>query len=204
MEPIIDDMLDGYEKGRLSRRALVQGLTALAMAAAATPSAIRGVKAAEEAASPLKATNVDHVSILTEDLQGSIDFYKSVFGFNELSADKEHKIMRMGPGKKIILSLRQQEPYGKVDHFGFRVEGFREKSGGRDELPQGQGAGAEDGLGIRLSLPRSERRGGAAGLSGRGTMPGEACKTGSPLVVIPAKAGIPARLAVPGFPLSRE
>jgi catechol 2,3-dioxygenase-like lactoylglutathione lyase family enzyme len=126
MEPIIDDMLDGYEKGRLSRRALVQGLTALAMAAAATPSAIRGAKAAEEAASPLKATNVDHVSILTKDLQGSIDFYKSVFGFNELSADKEHKIMRMGPGKKIILSLRQQEPYGKVDHFGFRVEGFRE------------------------------------------------------------------------------
>ena len=120
MEPIIDDMLDGYEKGRLSRRALVQGLTALAMAAAAP-----GAKAGE-AASPLKATNVDHVSILTKDLQGSIDFYKSIFGFNELSADKEHKIMRMGPGKKIILSLRQQEPYGKVDHFGFRVEGFRE------------------------------------------------------------------------------
>ena len=134
MEPIIDDMLDGYEKGRLSRRALVQGLTALAMAAAAP-----GAKAGEAAASPLKATNVDHVSILTEDLQGSIDFYKSVFGFNELSADKEHKIMRMGPGKKIILSLRQQEPYGKVDHFAFRVDGFRENQEAATSFLKGKG-----------------------------------------------------------------
>ncbi len=74
---------------------------------------------------PIEATNVDHVSILTKDLQGSIDFYKRVFGFNALSADKDHKIMRMGPGKKIILSLRQQEPYGKIDHFGFRVPNLR-------------------------------------------------------------------------------
>ncbi len=127
MEPIIDDMLDGYEKGRLSRRALVQGLTALAMAAAAVPGVAGGAKAGEAAASPIKATNVDHVSILTKDLQGSIDFYKKVMGFKELSADKEHKIMRMGPDKKVILSLREEEPYGTVDHFAFRVDGFREK-----------------------------------------------------------------------------
>jgi len=129
MEPIIDDMVDRYESGTLSRRALVQGLTALAAMAASAPAAKAaeaGSKAGAAAgAGPIEATNVDHVSILTKDLQGSIDFYKRVFGFNALSADKDHKIMRMGPGKKIILSLRQQEPYGKIDHFGFRVPNLR-------------------------------------------------------------------------------
>lgn len=138
MEPIIDHMLDNFEKGRLSRRALVQGLAALA-AAAAVPAA----KAAETSPAitgPLKATNVDHVSILTSDLQKSIAFYKDIFGFNELSADKDHKIMRMGPGKKIILSLRQQEPYGKIDHFGFHIDGMsRDNMGPITDYLKGKG-----------------------------------------------------------------
>jgi catechol 2,3-dioxygenase-like lactoylglutathione lyase family enzyme len=124
MEPIIDEMLDRFETGRLSRRALVQGLTALALAAAAP-----AVKAAEGgAASPVVPSGIDHVSILTKDLQGSIDFYQTVFGLQPLSEDKEHKIMRMAAGKKIIVSLREQEPYGKVDHWSFHVENFRENT----------------------------------------------------------------------------
>ena len=120
MEPIIDDMLNRFEKGKLSRRALVQGLTALALAGTAPT-----VKAAEGTPEPVVPSGIDHVSILTEDLQGSIDFYQTVFGLKPVSEDKEHKIMRMAAGTKIIVSLRQQEPYGKVDHWSFHVENFR-------------------------------------------------------------------------------
>jgi catechol 2,3-dioxygenase-like lactoylglutathione lyase family enzyme len=124
MDPVISDLLDRYESGRLSRRDLVTGLSALAAASAAPA-------LAQTAPPAFRPANIDHVSILVTDLERSAAFYNRVFGLVPLGEDAPHKILRLGPKPaegqrgKVILSLRQEPPAGKVDHWAFRIEGFK-------------------------------------------------------------------------------
>lgn len=119
MEPTIADMVDNYECGRLSRRELIAGLSALAVAAG-------GASAASAAAAPFEATGIHHISLLVSDLDRSVAFYQDVFGFRIVSEDTENRIARLGyegsgPGAT-ILSLREQQPHGTCDHIAFRVD----------------------------------------------------------------------------------
>jgi catechol-2,3-dioxygenase len=122
MKSEISSLVERFERGSLSRRDLVQGLTMLFAATAAT--AVRQAPAAEAAPAPgLSATGVDHVSVLVSDVERSAKFYKELLGLSVLSEDKEHGIVRLGR-KRIIVSLRKEQPYGSVDHFGIGIENF--------------------------------------------------------------------------------
>jgi catechol 2,3-dioxygenase-like lactoylglutathione lyase family enzyme len=120
MDPLISDLLGRYERGRLSRRDLVAGLSALAAAGVA------GAPTQAQAPAPIVPVGVDHVSILTDDLAGSVAFYERVFGLQNVSEDVENKIVRLGApgGRGALVSLREEPPAGLVDHWAFRVEGF--------------------------------------------------------------------------------
>lgn len=117
MEPIISDMVQRFERGTLSRRELIQGLSMLV--------ASSQVSAANEPG--VIAKGIDHVSILVSNLQRSVDFYSRLFGLSVLSEDKAHGIVRLGR-QHVLISLRTESPTGSVDHFGVAVEGF-EKEG---------------------------------------------------------------------------
>jgi catechol 2,3-dioxygenase-like lactoylglutathione lyase family enzyme len=109
---MISDMVQRFERGRLSRRELIQGLSLLVAASQA-----------QAAPTGITAAGIDHVSILVSDLERSASFYKNLFGLTVLSEDKEHGILRLG-SKHVIVSIRKERPYGTVDHFGVRVENF--------------------------------------------------------------------------------
>ena len=111
---LISDLVTGYERGRLTRRELIQALAAVAAAGAATPAA----------AAPLRSGSINHVSVLVSDMARSIDFYNRVFGLSVANEDKANKIARLGIGGKILVSLRVEPPPGLVDHFAIGVEGF--------------------------------------------------------------------------------
>jgi catechol-2,3-dioxygenase len=120
MKPDISDLVTRYETGRLSRRDLIQGLTMLVATASAS--------AADSAPEPaLNCTGVDHVSVRVKDLKRSAEFYQSLFGLEARGQDKEHRILRLGK-KRVIVSLRQDEPYGQIDHFGLSIEGFNKEA----------------------------------------------------------------------------
>jgi catechol 2,3-dioxygenase-like lactoylglutathione lyase family enzyme len=124
MQPVIDDMVKRYETGKLSRRELIQGLTMLA--------AVGLASAAESPqAPPLQATGIDHICVRVKDLQRSAQFYGSLFGVVPLGEDKEHRILRLGVGKRVMVSLRQDEPYGTIDHFCIAVDGFNKDAATR-------------------------------------------------------------------------
>ncbi|HVG55940.1 MAG TPA: VOC family protein [Vicinamibacterales bacterium] len=120
MELTITDLVARFERGGLTRRELIQGLSALFAAGAAAPAA---------AQSPgMQAVRIDHTSVLVTDLQRSADFYGRIFGLNPVSEDKANRILRLGTGgtgvNSTLVSLRQQSPAGDIDHFAISVKGF--------------------------------------------------------------------------------
>ncbi|HEY7388094.1 MAG TPA: VOC family protein [Bryobacteraceae bacterium] len=116
MEAMISNLLSRFEKGRLTRRELVNGLAMLAATGGAT-------SAAQAQEGGLKGVKIDHVSIQVSDLPRSVAFYEKIFGFTVLSEDKPNEIVRLGSGK-VVVSLHHKSPTGLVDHFAIGVENF--------------------------------------------------------------------------------
>ena len=121
MDTIITDLVNRFERGGITRRQLIQGLSAL-VAAGGTSS-----RSAAQTVG-LKATGIDHTSVLVTDLQRSAEFYQRVFGLMPVSEDKPNRILRLGAGGTgagaTLVSLRQQNPPGVIDHFAISVENF--------------------------------------------------------------------------------
>lgn len=121
MDAIIRELVDRFEHGGLRRRQLIQSLAALvAVGGTSRPSAARSGR--------LEATGIDHTSVLVTDLQRSAEFYQRIFGLTPVSEDKANRILRLGAGGtgagKTIVSLRQQNPPGVIDHFAISVPRF--------------------------------------------------------------------------------
>jgi catechol 2,3-dioxygenase-like lactoylglutathione lyase family enzyme len=115
MSAVIDDLVERFDQGTLSRRQLVQGLTALAAAGGALPAAAQST--------PFSATRIDHISIQVTDMARSIEFYQKIFGLKIINEDKENEIVRMGV-TRIIVSLHRKAPVGIVDHFAIAIDDF--------------------------------------------------------------------------------
>ena len=115
---LINDLVDGYERGRVTRRELIQALAMLAAAGAG----------ATASAAPLRSGSINHVSVLVSDMARSIEFYNRVFGLSVQNEDKANKIARLGIGGKVLVSLRVEPPPGLVDHFAIGVDGFNREA----------------------------------------------------------------------------
>jgi catechol 2,3-dioxygenase-like lactoylglutathione lyase family enzyme len=116
---MIARLLNRFERGALTRRELIQGLTMLTAAGAAVP-------AAQAQDAGIKVVKIDHVSIQVNDLPRSIAFYQKMFGLPIVSEDKPNEIVRLGIGKTLV-SLHHKSPTGLVDHFAIAVENFTEE-----------------------------------------------------------------------------
>jgi len=118
MEVMISKLLNRFERGALTRRELIQGLTMLT-AASATAFNAQGQDVG------IKVAKIDHVSIQVGDLPRSIAFYQKMFGLTVVSEDRPNEIVRLGVGKTLV-SLHHKSPTGLVDHFAIGVERFNE------------------------------------------------------------------------------
>ncbi len=119
MEAIISSLVDRFERGKLSRRELVQRITAMA--------AVGSAGAAHAQEGGLKGLKIDHISIQVSDLPKSIAFYQKIFGLTILGEDKPNEIVRMGIGR-VSVSLHHKSPTAIVDHFAIGVEGFNREA----------------------------------------------------------------------------
>ena len=108
MEPVIDALVSGFERGTVSRRELIQKLTAIAAVGVGAATATATVSAA-----PLKSGSINHTSVLVSDMARSMEFYDRVFGLKLLNEDKANKIARLGTGGKVLVSLRVEPPAGR-------------------------------------------------------------------------------------------
>jgi catechol 2,3-dioxygenase-like lactoylglutathione lyase family enzyme len=119
MDAMIANLVNRFERGVLTRRELIQGLSMLTAAGGAA-----SIAPAQDTA--IKAVKIDHVSIQVSDLPGSIAFYQKMFGLTMVSEDKPNEIVRLGAGK-VLVSLHHKSPTGLVDHFAIGVEKFNKE-----------------------------------------------------------------------------
>jgi catechol 2,3-dioxygenase-like lactoylglutathione lyase family enzyme len=112
MKATISRLLEGYEKGKISRRDLVQGLAVLAAGAGAAQAA------------GFQGNSINHISLYVSDLQRSTDFYQRAFG---CPVNKREGNNQLVFGKNFLV-LRPGNPAGKVDHFAIGVDNFNQNA----------------------------------------------------------------------------
>jgi catechol 2,3-dioxygenase-like lactoylglutathione lyase family enzyme len=120
MESEVTKLVDEFEEGRITRRGLIQGLTAIAATGTAATAAAQQT--------PFESTIIDHISVQVENLAPSIAFYQNIFGLTVLNQDEPNKIVRMGPpGGRVIVSLHEKGPTGIVDHYAIAIRNFNQE-----------------------------------------------------------------------------
>jgi catechol 2,3-dioxygenase-like lactoylglutathione lyase family enzyme len=121
MKSTISRLLEAYERGKMSRRQLVQGLALLAA----------GSSAAQAAG--FQGNSVNHISLQVSNLQRSTDFYQRVFGCPVNKRDGNNQLVF---GKNFLV-LREGKPAAKVDHFAIGVDNFNKDSVSADLKARG-------------------------------------------------------------------
>jgi catechol 2,3-dioxygenase-like lactoylglutathione lyase family enzyme len=115
MEHIISRLLQEYERGKVTRRQLIQVLASGAAAAAA------GASIAE--AAPATATYINHVSMQVADYRKTRDFYSGLFGM-KVEEDNCKTECTLAFGQNTIIARNAAgRPGGKagVDHIAYTL-----------------------------------------------------------------------------------
>lgn len=71
----IDGLFDQYDRGRMTRRGLMQALALLAL-----PAKVLGAEAGADAAPIVRGLGVNHVGLIVGDIERSYAFYHRLFG----------------------------------------------------------------------------------------------------------------------------
>jgi catechol 2,3-dioxygenase-like lactoylglutathione lyase family enzyme len=117
MEHIISRLLQEYERGKVTRRQLIQML-AVGTAAASGAATVE--------AAPANATYINHVSMQVADYRKTRDFYVGLFGM-KVSNDDGKTQCRLTFGDNIIIPrTAASRPGGKVgiDHVAYSLAGW--------------------------------------------------------------------------------
>ncbi|HEY6483969.1 MAG TPA: VOC family protein [Steroidobacteraceae bacterium] len=123
MEKDVVELLDQFERGKISRRQLVQHLTlGIVAASAGAP-----VLAAAAQRSPFKAIGVNHISFGVADYARTRDFYSGLFGM-QVSCD-DGKQCNLGFGDAYIIARKSRQPGNKpfVDHIAYTIDPWDKK-----------------------------------------------------------------------------
>jgi catechol 2,3-dioxygenase-like lactoylglutathione lyase family enzyme len=115
MEYTIDTLVRQFERGRLTRRQLVQGL----LVVAASPAL-----AQERPVGAFRPTVIDHVQITVTDLKATQQFYEKLFGVTTTSPNPTQLSLRLGSAGNSISVHSESGPIKPIDHFGIAVEDF--------------------------------------------------------------------------------
>ena len=114
MHEQLDGLLNQYEKGTISRREMLLGLTALA---AAMPNAASAQTAIG------KVTSLNHVTVFVPDVQKSVRFYQDLLGMSVLTKQNAGINLATGNGFLGIYPARNAT-VGSINHFCLGMENF--------------------------------------------------------------------------------
>jgi catechol 2,3-dioxygenase-like lactoylglutathione lyase family enzyme len=120
MEHVIAGLLTDFERGRMTRRQLIQ---ALALAAGAASSAGAAALSAAPDRKGFTAVAVDHISYQVADYTKTRDFYANLLGMKVSGDDGKQAILTFGPDASCLVPRNARQPgtTPKVDHIAYRI-----------------------------------------------------------------------------------
>ena len=124
MENVVVDLLDQFERSRISRRQLVQNLTIGMVAASAGTSALAATPAKSGA---FKAIGVNHISYGVADYARTRDFYVDLFGMEVSHDNGKQCILSFGDAALIARHSRQPDSKPFVDHIAYTIDQWDRK-----------------------------------------------------------------------------
>jgi catechol 2,3-dioxygenase-like lactoylglutathione lyase family enzyme len=120
-ETIVIDLLNQFERGRISRRHLIQSLVTGIAATSAVMSAST-VLAATPARKAFKAVAVNHISYGVADYGRTRDFYADLLGMRV--SEDNGKQCALSFGDSFIIPRKTRQPDNKpyIDHVAYTIE----------------------------------------------------------------------------------
>jgi catechol 2,3-dioxygenase-like lactoylglutathione lyase family enzyme len=115
----LDDLLQQYESGSVSRRELLAALALLVAAPSVAPAATQG---APKAIGAVKSMN--HVSVFVPNVQKSVEFYQGLFGMPVLTRQDPGINLSTGSGFLGIYPAQAGATTGSINHICFGMENF--------------------------------------------------------------------------------
>jgi catechol 2,3-dioxygenase-like lactoylglutathione lyase family enzyme len=116
MEDIVVGLLDQFERGKISRRQLVQGLAVGVAAVASTPAfAAAGNKG-------FKAIAVNHISYGVADYGRTRDFYADLLGMRVSEDNGKQCALSFGDTFVIPRHTRQPDNKPYIDHVAYTID----------------------------------------------------------------------------------
>lgn len=127
MEDIVTALVGQFERGKISRRQLVQNITA-GIAAVSTGAVATQASAAAPAAKGFKATSINHLSFGVPDYGKARDFYVDLLGFEVKKDDGKQCYLICGDSS--IVARKTQDPNGKtyIDHVCYTIANWDGKA----------------------------------------------------------------------------
>jgi catechol 2,3-dioxygenase-like lactoylglutathione lyase family enzyme len=118
MEHLIANLLQQFERGRLTRRQLIQSLALTATAASAAAPA-----AAAAQATGFTAIAVDHISYQVADYAKTRDFYGDLLGMKVSDDDGKQCRLTFGDHATCLVprNARQPTAVGTIDHMAYLI-----------------------------------------------------------------------------------
>jgi catechol 2,3-dioxygenase-like lactoylglutathione lyase family enzyme len=123
VEKVVVDLLDQFERGKISRRQLVQSLTIGIVAASAGGPAL----ATSSQQAPFKAIAVNHISFGVADYARTRDFYAGLFGMEVRCDDGKQCFLGFGDNYLIARKSRQPDSKPFVDHIAYTIDNWDRK-----------------------------------------------------------------------------
>jgi len=120
-EKVVADLLNDFERGRISRRQLVQSL-ALGMMAASVSAPVFAQRKG------FKAVGVNHISFSVADYARTRDFYAELLGM-KVSEDDGKRQCYLTFGETVLIPRNSRQPGGKpvIDHIAYSIEDWDRK-----------------------------------------------------------------------------
>jgi len=157
----LDELVSGFESGRIDRRQFIGALAALSSLASSSSTPV-----------PLPARNLTHVNIRVRNVEASERFYRELFGLPPIHAVvgaayaldlPDGGFISLCPLTNHDCGMNESPTLGEIDHFGIGINNFKAgitarvlKERGLETYDAGSSVFVKDpnGAWVQLSAPR--------------------------------------------------
>jgi catechol 2,3-dioxygenase-like lactoylglutathione lyase family enzyme len=129
MESVIAKLLDDFDRGKMTRRQLIQSIAVVAATAAGATPGAGAISAATQGSKSFKAVAVNHISYQVNDYTKTRDFYADLFGMKVTKDTGRQCNLVFGGTDTFLIPRNAPEgvPRPRIDHVAYTIENWNKE-----------------------------------------------------------------------------